>query len=55
MTPLGWGALALGAGALVALVLVLRRLSRVEPDFAPLPAPARAPGVPQAAEPAKEE
>lgn len=35
MDALGWGAVALGAAALVALVVLLRRLSRVAPDFSP--------------------
>lgn len=43
MDALGWVAVALGAVAIVALVLLLRRLSRVEPDFSPPHAPPPAP------------
>ena len=39
-TPYGWAALVLGALAIAALVVLPRRLSRVEPDFSPLAAPA---------------
>ena len=35
MTPLGWAAVALGALAVAGLVVTLRRLSKVEPDFSP--------------------
>lgn len=42
-TPYGWAALALGALALAAFVTLARRLSRVEPDFRPVAAPAQAP------------
>lgn len=45
-TPYGWAALVLGALAIVALVVLLRRLSRVEPDFSPLHAPPAAPTPP---------
>lgn len=57
-TPYGWAALVLGALAIAALAVLLRRVSRVEPDFSPVGAPAappHAPDGPEAAPPPKEE